>query len=181
MTLRSSIRWAALPFLAALAAAAFAQGTKPSNPSWETYQILVTNNMFLRDRSAAIRPSPEMQTPPSPQKSTVLTGIVRQGQEYIAFLEDTQTHATAKVRAGEPVCQGRLTSIAMHYVDYEKDGATTRIEIGKNLEGAAADLLPLAASQATPSATVGAPSGAPGSAADILERLRQKRLKEIGK
>ena len=83
----------------------------------------------------------------------------------------------------------------MDSMDYQPKGASTatHVEIGKNLEGADKASVAAAVAPATPPASeqAAAPAAAavPGAAPAapplppevILERLRQNRLKEIGK
>jgi len=69
-------------------------------------------------------------------------------------------------------------------VDYVRDGATVRVEVGKSFEGAAAGDMPSASSEsgATPAGGSGSSiTPTPGSEASLLERMRQRRLKEMGK
>jgi hypothetical protein len=131
--------------LAALVAAARATGKTLPAESFDKYQVLITNNIFVRDRTRYAPRERDFTPAPvaaalGPEEATVLRGIVRQLEvpdaPYFAYLEDVRTGATVKVRMGDPVCQGKLIHPTLDGVDYVKNGVTTRIEIGKNLTGA---------------------------------------------
>ena len=161
-----------------------------SQPAWETYRVLVERNIFSRSRARRLpfRAPLAPQATPRPEALVVLTGIVLQGDERVAFLEDTMTGATVKVRAGDQVAAGRLKNITLDYVEYEIGGRTEKIRIGRSLRRAPPASMPArapyaAASRPTkaPAAAVSAPPTTGKSSAEaILERLRQRRQKELG-
>ena len=205
------VTFAGLLLLCLGCASAFGETQQSTAPSWEKYKVIVERNIFLRQRSNYSR-RPEfthttempMERPRSP---VVLTGIIRQGNEHIAFLENTSTGVTLRVAAGSEYADGRIARIELDHIDYEKDDKTVTVPVGSNLQGEPAtgaasfgertDLLqgggttppgeapaettnasaqPGAASSA---ATTPAAAGATSDAASILERLRQRRLKEL--
>lgn len=176
----------ALLMLGLLAVTGWSQA-KPESKSagaWEKYQALTRNNIFLRDRTpwrAGSSAGPETAAP----RGIVLTGIVKQDAEFIAFLEDLRARTTSKARTGESVGEGRISGIAIDSLEYEKDGATTHVEIGMTLDGVAGGTMPPSkGAPVAPAAgeAVSAPAPTGGSAeADILERMRQRRQKEMSK
>jgi hypothetical protein len=178
--------------------------------SFDKYQVLLSNNIFVRDHA---RWAPKTSAAPllSPEQATALRGIVRQGEgasaTYVVFLEDVRTQQTTEMRVGERVCAGKLVNPTLESVGYLKNGVAKRIEIGQNLTGAEAVAPgPPAADQ---SLRAGGPGGPPGAAEGgsssnlqvvargvgaspastaaplspemIAEQMRQKRLKELGK
>jgi len=155
--------------------------------SWDRYKVLAERNMFLRDRAAAQRAASRAAPVYPPEHFIVLTGIVRQGEEYIAFLEDTRSKATSRVGADGPAAQGRIVRVALDYVEYEKDGQTLKVEMGQSLEGgppgrpAAPDTSAAAGAAADKSAGTAPPAANAGSEDEnaVLERLRQRRQKEL--
>jgi len=151
--------------------------------SWDRYKVMGERNIFLRERP---RPRPKAEAAPAPvqavERSVVLTGIVRQGETYIAFLEDTRTGETSRVGAGDAVAEGRIVEIAFDGLVFEKDKKTASIEIGDSLDGASSSASPDA--EGSGAATGAAPSSPGLTASDersILERLRQRREKELKK
>ena len=206
------ITFACLLLLCTGYASAYGEEQQRTPPSWEKYRVIVERNIFLRQRSSySSRPEfthmPAMPVD-SPESCVVLTGIVRQGSEYIAFLENTRTGVTLRVAADSPYADGRVARIELDHIEYEKDDQTVKIAVGSNLRGESAaapassfgertDLLrdegttpsgeasaesANASAQpgaAGPAVTVPTAAGAPSDEASILERLRQRRLKEL--
>ena len=195
----------------------------------EDYRVLSERNLFLRNRARppSSRPAPiAAPAADTGDSRIVLTGIIQQGEDYVAFLEDTRTGKTTTLQVGAPVGRGQLTTITMDAVHYTCAGNTTKIAIGSTLAGTAASLpkpaaptstaatappaapaapmpatataatgaAPAAASpapatdasaqtQAAPPPGTAAPPGDTknGSAAAILERMRQRREQELNK
>lgn len=174
-------------FLAAGATPTGAPASRPSG-SWDSYRLVVTRNIFARDRSARSRVRPVFSQPTttygSGQQELVLFGVVVQDGLRLGLFEDTQTHQTVRVPAGQVVGRGTVVSVSLDGVEYRSGGATRNIAIGESLSG-----LPAAPRASAPtslpagSATSGTATG-PGEpadkgASDILERMRQRRAQEL--
>jgi len=157
---------------------------------WDRYKLVVERNIFLRDRSRPVRRTIETvrRAAPTPERSTVLTGTLRRGEEWIAFVEDLRTGVTSSVRTGEPLLQGHLSAVALDYIEYELDGQTVQVKVGDSLAGGSPGVSDMADSVGSDDA---APTGADaeraspisgsGSAADVLEQMRQRRRRELGR
>ncbi|MBE3099614.1 MAG: hypothetical protein IMZ55_19110 [Acidobacteria bacterium] len=153
-----------LPGLAAAASPPAAlPGAQPAQ--MEDYRVLSERNMFLRNRA---RP-PASHAAPAPPRAApadtgddriVLTGIIQQGEDYLAFFEDTRTGKTTTLQAGDPLGRGQLAAIEIDAVYYTCDGNSTKVAIGSNLTGAAASL-PKPAAPTSTAAT--APRAAPAA------------------
>jgi hypothetical protein len=185
--------------LAAPAAAAPAAAKTPAQESFDKYQVLLSNNIFVKDRARWRPRGPGAAGPPlTPEEATALRGVVRQGEgakaAYFVFLEDVRTQETTKMRVGDPVCAGKLVNPTLDSVDYLKNGVAKRIEVGQNLTGkeAVAPAPPQPAAEDNGNAPTLQPvvrgtGASPASTAPalspekILEQMRQKRLKELGK
>jgi hypothetical protein len=149
-------------------------GTPPRGATvgWERYQVLVQRNVFAKDRGRA-REEAKAGATSKPEADTVLTGILEKDGELIAFLENRKTKAVQVARKDDPVARGRIGAISLDSIEYLCDGASVRVEVGKSLEGGAAE-------PARPAATgSGADSGSTETNA-ILERLR-KRHEELNR
>ena len=168
---------------AGLASAGQGEQQDASASSWDRYKVMGERNIFLRERS---RPRPKTEASPAPvrivERSVVLTGVVRQGETYIAFLEDTRTGETSRLRAGGVVAEGRIVEIDFDGLVFEKDKKAARIGIGNSLDGASSSSSREVGSSG---AATGAVPSSPGLTASderaILERLRQRREKELKK
>ena len=147
--------------------------------SWEHYRVLSERNIFVRDRR---RPRENQSAPDQPagiintDKYLVLTGIGHQGREGIAFVEDTRSGETIRIRTGDPIGNGRIVRITLDYAEYECKENTIRIGIGSSLVGLTVSYAPAA------SAGAGQSGDAPGSdTSAILERMRKRREQETNR
>jgi hypothetical protein len=218
MIARKRMLGAAALWLAAISSAGLAAGAAPAEvkaprqESFDRYQVLLSNNIFVRDHARWAPKGPVSAGPAlTPEEATALRGIVRQGEdeeaEYFVFLEDLRTQQTTEMRVGDPVCSGKLVNPTLESVDYLKNGVAKRIEIGQNLTGKEA-VAPAPPAEDQP-ARAGGPGGPPASAEggnapnspaavqgggasppfkgpalspeQLAEKMRQKRLKDLGK
>ena len=151
----------------------------PEEQPWSDYEVLVERNMFSRVRGPrAARPEERVQREaPPPERFIFLRGIVRRDGESTAVLEDMSTGRIMQVRSGDPVLEGRIGEVTLDEITYlGTDGNEVTVPLGRNLE--AGSVVP---SAGEPEA--GAPAAREtdeGEASDILERLRQRRMRELG-
>jgi len=179
-------RLGALGLLIAVVLSASGQPA-PDAGSWDRYRVLVERNIFVRDRRAPQEDRP-VSPPPVITVDTdgylVLTGVA-QRDRGIAFIEDTRTGQTARVRTGDAIGKGKVVKITLSHIEYQRDGRIVKIEIGSNLAGSTVSNMPVTTSPATePAAAIdgnGPPSTAPSGAADILERMRQRRQQQTNR
>ncbi len=178
---------AALLLLVSAADSSGAEGGR-APASWDNYKVVVERNIFHRDRTRVSKTvlAPADEPAPRAERYVVLTGIAQQDNEHIAFLEDIRTGVTAKARIGDSIAQGQLMSITLDYIEYESNGNIAKIEVGENLEGGvSAPATPLDLSEdagtfeVSSAETPAAGETAGGAEAAILERLRQRRQKEL--
>ncbi|MGQ9592822.1 MAG: hypothetical protein ACUVYA_21290, partial [Planctomycetota bacterium] len=148
--LAASLALAASPTLAP--SPALAAGTPSREEAerafFERYEIVIERNIFSRDRPRrVVRPwevpreaeAPRPAEPP-PEESHVLTGVVREGRTYLAFVEDLRAQRTLKAKVGDPVARGRIAAITIDGIVYERDGERTAVEVGRTLSGRPASL-----------------------------------------
>ena len=162
------------PAAPAPVAPAAAAPKSPQPTTWESYRVLSERNIFLRNRSrpSSGRHGPGSEPPRPPvdtgDTSLVLTGIIRQGDDCVAFFEDTRTGKTTQFLAGAALGRGRLGLITEDTVHYACDGQLRKITIGTTLAGTAASFSKPAtttapAPAASPARAPGAPPGPPGA------------------
>ena len=161
----------------------------------DRYAILIERNVFAKDRPRRyVRPTDprrerserearearDRPRSPQPEESLLLTGVVREGDVYMAFIENTRSGTTTRTKVGDTVGRGKITAITMISLTHEVEGRAAVLEIGKTLSGGAPDRSRSTETQASSTET---PSGsAPtGAANDIIERMRQRRLQEAKK
>jgi hypothetical protein len=164
----------ALLLLAGHAAVAAGAAAPDARPDRERYRVLWERNMFRKDRRVE-RPEVRRERPPAPppERSVVLTGVVCRDGKYLAFLEDFRTNTTVTVGVGESAVRGTLTSITLDYVDYEREGRTTRVNVGGNFEGGGSSSVGSAGAE-----TSGADEAPPAGTDDVLQRLLQRAQRE---
>ena len=151
--------------------------------SLQDYDVLVSRDIFLKDRR--VRPPPDFPQgpifqPPTPQESFILTGIgvldssLGQTSQVAAFFEDVSAGRLVRVTTGQMLDGGKIASISLDTVTYEKNGASRRIGIGGGLSGGGR--LDLSTRPAVSDG--GTASGASGGG-DAEERMRRRRAEQL--
>lgn len=153
--------------------------TKAAVPkaAWEDYQVIMTRNMFLRNReAAAAEPNAAAETILGGRQ--VLTGILIEGAESRAFFENSETGARAVLMLGETLGGGKIAAIEWNQVLLERDGRRTAIPIGADPAGNLLDPNDL---RMMPTVTLTLDPNQPENqeATSVEERMRQRRLREI--
>jgi len=172
--------------LCGLAGRASAAPNADERAQSDRYRVLVDRNIFARDRGRSWPPASTGGTY-RPQFASqgryVLTGVALHDDMAVAFVEDTTARTTGRYRVGDSLAAGKVRSILIDAIEYETNGAVVQVKLGATLAGGEATALPAASTpaQASPAAatssSAGTAAGLEGEAA-ILERLRQRRLKE---
>jgi hypothetical protein len=177
-----------LASLAALVAVAQTPSAGPATPpggTWDDYRIIVTRNIFARDRSASRPRPPSFRPPPArdAEEEITLTGVVVQEDLCVAFFEDTRTGETILVPAGRTFGTGTVVSVSLDGVEYRSGETTRMLSLGENLRGMTVRAPPPGASSQPASMPSSAPATGPSQpgagTSDILERMRQRRLQEL--
>jgi len=179
--------WALTALLAAwsLGAAPTSAPSEPRGPTWDDYRLIVTRNIFSRNRSS---PSPRrtvsrQETPRVPEATLVLIGTAVQDDQPMAFFENSRTGQTTRLLPGQSLGGGTVVSIALDSVEYRAGDATRRITVGETLSGLSASL-PSSTASTQPAGEGPAVSGAAAAGTadsgsnDIFERMRRRRLQE---
>lgn len=174
---------------AALASAAFAQDRDSSSSD---FALVYERNIFNPNRSPAPPPSlPQAprETPP-PQERLELVGSMVFGQQAVAFFDGSASEARGAFSQGQ-----EILDLVVKQVDTEKvilEGQETEMELRVGMaivrtgdepwqEGGTASLrsAPATAPSAeSPSSTESIQSGG-GSPSDLLQRLRERRQREL--
>lgn len=153
--------------------------SKPSAPSYrERYGVLGEGNIFIRDRwKPAYRPTIREPRPagPPPERSYLLTGIVREEETFRAYIEDTAARKILRLAVGDTVARGRISEIDGDGITYEADGQLTWIRIGRDLSGGEiAGVMPAAP-------TTGPALDPNNPNLTMEERMKLRRMAEMGK
>jgi hypothetical protein len=159
---------------------------------WDNYRVLVEQNIFSRQRGRALRrddDKPKERPAPALESYFVLKGIVRQNEEYVAFLEDTRIGETVRARAGDSIARGRVKNLTLDNIEFEMDANSITVEIGDSLQGKAPtrsvtynDLVEWSQSSSGSSGNEasGQETGQSSDDEEILRRLMERRRRETG-
>jgi hypothetical protein len=141
-----TITCTAMAWCGALYAAAPTTAPAPAKPTFsERYSIVSDKNIFLRDRSrgaptTASTQSSTHRSTPLPEETLMLTGIVLEDVGMRAYIEDSVTFRILKLAVGESVARGKITSIDLDAVEYERNGQRKWIVIGYDFTGRPAQI-----------------------------------------
>jgi len=177
-----------------IASCAWGQGESESvekERSWDAYEIIIQRNIFSRDRGQPVargRPSGGYEeTTPRIERHLMLIGIAREEDRYLAFIEDIWSGETTKVRIGDNLSWGWVTSITLDSIEYNSDGEEVSVAIGEYVDNRSPSV---SASRESPerAGETEVPAGevveerpaATSGEESILERLKRKREKELG-
>jgi hypothetical protein len=165
----------------AASAAPAAETTLERRP-WEDYEVLVERNLFVRQRG---RPpvddtAPVVRETPPAQRFIRLRGMSRRGDEVTAFLEDARSGETIRIRTGSEVAGGTVTAIGLDTIRYALKGNEVEVAIGENLEASTA-AAPVTAETGSAAAAEGGAAADSGGGGSVLERLRRRRMEEVGR
>jgi hypothetical protein len=146
---------------------------------WERYEILVERNIFSRSRGGprAGDEEPAERPAPRPEEFVYLRGVVCLDGRALAVVEDMRSGRIRRLRAGDALLRGAVGRVGLRGMEYVRDADSVMIAVGDNLARSAS---PAPASGAEQAGAPPAADEAPGGAGDILERLRQRRLRELG-
>jgi len=154
--------------------------------SFDDYRIIVTRNIFARNRYMPTQGAPVSRPTVSQERenSLVLTGVAAQGKVREAFFEDNRSGETLRVPVGSAFSAGTIVSVSFDGVVYRTGGVTRKITVGESLAGVPAGLYVPGASSQPVAAAASEPAGGPGAiegasgGGGVLERMRQRREQE---
>jgi len=162
----------------------------PSN-AWASFDIILKRNIFSRQRTAP-RPVVERkeQPPrvmPNPESYYLLKGVVQENDDFIAFIEDTQSGTVLRLRRGDPVARGAIKTLTLDGLEYVMEDKPTGVPLGRDLEGGHGNLstrqmLDLAATMPTTSLspTQTTPTAPSDAESDVIRRLMERRKQQLG-
>jgi hypothetical protein len=175
----------------------------PPKPLSGDYAILTERSMFVKGVFRYAPPGENARRPyrpttastqstsiESPESNLVLTGIVKQDNEYVAMVENYTNSQIYTLHSGEAIASGKIGPMTLsdtaNYMDYIAGGRTTRVSVGRTLlNGDPPATRPFAAGStvaADSTSPAGSSSGvgalAPPSDS-LIERLKKKREAEM--
>ncbi|MFC1494456.1 hypothetical protein ACFL6W_04170 [Thermodesulfobacteriota bacterium] len=166
--------------------------------SWANYRVLSERNIFSRNRvkinrSQFIEPVNIQREPEREEGYLILRGVTKQSDRFIAFIEDSRTMEMKKVFRDGMIGKGKVRDITLDYITYELEGKSARVNIGMTMGGDVAQKsLDYAGGFESPKQQEVFTFPSTGQAGksevkpsaenvkDILQRLKERRKKELG-
>ena len=172
----------------------------PLSPELKDYAIIAENNIFRplgwkreiqspEESMPIVAPEPiiEMSSPP-PTYTLVLTGIAKNGSDWIAVVEDRKQDEGAFLRRGEMLKDVRVQDIMSEYITLIRDEMAVQLALGESIEYGVDgrvrfDTAGIATIQKVPK-EMGARSETRADSGDsgeqsLIERMRARRREEL--
>ena len=181
----------------------FSQGewTFPLHRELTDYEVIAENNLFRPlgwkredppPATPTVIPEPIPETPPAPPPTyaLVLTGIVKNGADWIAVIEDREQDEGAFFRRGETLKDAQVGDIMSEYITLVRGETTVQLALGESIEygidgrvrfdTTGTSKMPEPADKTDTSPDTEADSGDDGDGEkSLLERMRERRRKEL--
>ena len=180
----------------------FSQGerTFPVSRELTDYDIIVENNIFRplgwKQESPlpvtpTVVPEPIVETPPAPPPTyaLILTGIVKDGADWIAIVEDRERNEGVFLRHGEPLKDVRVEDIMSEHITLTRDEMTVQLALGEIIEygvdgrlrfdTAGIAKIPEPVDSTDTSSATGPDSRGDDGEKSLLERMRERRRQEL--
>lgn len=166
--------------------------------SWQDYRLLSERNIFSRNRVKTVQQ--QFTQPVNIRREEiredgflVLRGIIRQAGRFIAFIEDNRSGEIKKVLKDGVIGKGKVRDITLDQITYELEGKSAQVKIGMTMGGEVAQAgsgfssgftAPVQQTFIDFSSTgnVSQPQAKTSGEdmKDILQRLKERRKKELG-
>lgn len=160
-----------------------------AQPLPQEFALLNTRSIFSKDHMAV---SAQRSRPifTGTQSSLFFRGIMKEGDHFLANIEDNSSHKTEWVSIGSMLTfnGARITEITFDHIVVDRGGTARQIGVGESLDGGKSVPQPVPQPGATASA-VSPAKNAPTAAASttgtasedaILDAMKARRLKELG-
>ena len=118
----------------------------PFPPGLKDYAVIAENDLFrplgwkreiqsLEEPISTVTPEPIIEIPPPPPTYTlVLTGIAKNGSDWIAVVEDRKQDEGAFLRRGETLKDVHIQDIMSEYITLTRDEMTVQLALGESIE-----------------------------------------------
>lgn len=137
-----------LPQKVSTSTPAFSQSERvfPLPTELKDYEIIAENDLFRplgwkKEIQSPEEPTPTVTSepiveipPPPPTYTLVLTGIAKNGSDWIAVVEDRKQDEGAFLRRGEMLKDGRVQDIMSEHITLVRDEMTLQLALGESIE-----------------------------------------------
>ena len=110
------------------------------------YEVIGENNLFrplgwkretqsLEEPTSTVTPEPIVEIPsPPPTYTLVLTGIAKNGSDWVAVVEDRRRNEGTLLRRGETLKDVHIQDILSEYITLARDEITVHLVLGESIE-----------------------------------------------
>ncbi len=137
-----------LPQKVSTATPTFSQSERflPLSTELRDYEVIAENDLFRplgwkKETQSPEEPTPTVTSepiveipPPPPTYTLVLTGIAKNGSDWIAVVEDRKQDEGTFLRRGEMLKDGRVQDIMSEHITLARDEMTVQLTLGKSIE-----------------------------------------------
>ena len=118
----------------------------PLSPELRDYAVIAENDLFRPlgwkrqiqssdEPTPTVTPEPIVETaPPPPTYTLVLTGIAKNGLDWIAVVEDRKQEEGAFLRRGEMLKDVRVQDIMTEHITLTRGELTVQLALGESIE-----------------------------------------------
>ena len=118
----------------------------PLPPALKDYEIIAENDLFRplgwkreiqlpEEPAPTVTPEPVAKTPPLPPTyALVLTGIAKNGENWIAVVEDRKRNEGVFLRRGETLKDVHVQDIMSEHIILTRDEMTVQLALGESIE-----------------------------------------------
>lgn len=168
----------------------------PLVPELKDYGVIAENDLFRplgwkredqspEEPTPTVAPEPIVEIPPPPPTYTlILTGIAKNGSDWIAVVEDRKQDEGTFLRRGGTLKDVRVQEIMSEHITLARDEMTVQLALGESIEygvdgrlrfdtAGAAKMSELLNQAKEPSETQA------GSEQSLIERMRTRRRREL--
>lgn len=174
--------------------------TFPLSRELADYAVIAENNLFRplgwkredsRPIIPTVAPEPIAETPPPPPPTyaLVLTGIVKNGADWIAVVEDRERNEGIFLRRGETLKDVQVEGIISEYITLTRGEMTVQLALGGSIEygvdgrvrfhTAGTTKIVEPADKTDRSSETGADSEGDDGEKSLIERMRERRRREL--
>lgn len=152
-----------------------------ATPLPQEYRILLMRSVFLNQPGQRVgRPDAGVGGPRSYEASLTFRGVMREGSQAVAFIDDG--NRTMRLKVGDKIGRGEIRGISLNQLVYQVGDRTIPVDIGMNLTGTGimSSTPTTQPSSATGTQTASTSAASSGGGDDVLERMRKRRQQEGG-
>jgi hypothetical protein len=176
--------------------ASVCSGQAPASPrGFDVYQIIETRNIFDPDRqpsltAAGAPPQPIEQPPRKAFDYVVLTGVMVNGGQALAFFSGSRPDYDKVTEVNGEIAGAKVTKVTPEGIEVDRAGKNIRVAVGQTVpfDDSAPGAPPLGttAVESAPAAvatgagdSAPATSPLPGNLSEVMRRMMERRQQEL--